>query len=98
MRVRDVVQHAYVVQSTIQWEVGVTVVRIGFATRGHTRRQHVVLYLTPYVLTAAQSTTQLALFVRVKVAVFPTVLRLLLFVNLEQTECSLRLAPLMHYI
>ena len=37
--------------------------------RYYIRRQHVVLYLTLYMLTAAQSTTQLALFVHVKVAV-----------------------------
>lgn len=32
----------------------------------HTRRQHLVLYLTLYVLTTEQSTTQSALFVLVK--------------------------------
>ena len=58
----DVVRH---VQCNPR-EIGVTVVKIGFATGGHsehTRRQHLVI-------TAAQSTTQLALFVRMKVAVF----------------------------
>ena len=37
------------VQSTIQWEIGVAVVKIGFAIGGHlkhARRQHVVLLLT----------------------------------------------------
>ena len=69
----DVVRHAHAVQSAIQQEMGVAVVKIGFATGGHsrrTRRQHVVLYLTQYLLTEAQSTAQLALFVRVNVAVF----------------------------
>ena len=57
-------------QSNIQWEIGVAVVKIGFAIGGHsehTRRQHVVLLLT---LSGAESTTQLALFVSVKVIVF----------------------------
>ena len=64
----DVVGHVHAVRSNMQEEIGVAVVKIEFATGGHsehTRRQHVVLYLTLYVLTA-----QLALFVRMKVAVF----------------------------
>ena len=56
----------------------------------HTRRQ-LVFYLTGYLLTTAQSTTQLALFVYVKVPAFHSFLRLLLSVNLEQTK---RFAPL----
>ncbi len=66
--VRDVVRHVHAVQSTIQREIGVAVVKIGFATGGHsehTRRQYVVLFLTLYVLTTAQSTTQLTLLVLV---------------------------------
>ena len=67
-RVRCVVRHVHAVQYIIQWEIGVA----GFATGGHsehTRRQHVVLLFTLYVLNEAQSTTQLALFVGVKVTV-----------------------------
>ena len=70
---RDVVRHIHAVRSNMQREIGAGVVKIRLATGGHsehTRRQHVVLYLTLYALTAAQTTTQLALFVRVKVAVF----------------------------
>jgi len=76
--VRDVVRHVHVVRSNIQRELGAGVVKIGFATGGyseHTRRQNLVLYLTLYALTATQSTTQLALFVRVKVGVFHKVNR-----------------------
>ena len=68
-----VIVHVHAVQSTIQREMGVAVAKTEFATGGrseHTRRQHVVVYLTLYVLTVAQSTAQLALFVPVKVAVF----------------------------
>ena len=38
----DVVQHVHAVQSTIQREMGVAVVNIGFATGGHL---DVVLYI-----------------------------------------------------
>ena len=47
----DVVQHVHALQSTIQRAIGVAVVKIGFATREHTRRQHVVLLLALYLLT-----------------------------------------------
>ena len=58
-----VVRHVHAVQSTIQREIGVAVVKIGLGGRSErTRRQHVVLYLTLYLLSVAQSTTQLALF------------------------------------
>ena len=69
---RVVVRHAHAVQSTIQRKTGVAVMKIGFAIGGHsehTRRQHVVLLLTLYVLSGAKNTAQLALFVSVKVAV-----------------------------
>ena len=48
-----IVRYLYAVQSTIQQEIEVTVVKTGFVIGGHsdhTRRQHVVLFLTPYVL------------------------------------------------
>ena len=91
------------VQSTIQWEIGVAVVEIEFATGGHsehTERHHVVLYLTLYASIVAQCTTQLALFIHVKVTISHKTFFLILLwsVNLEQTECSLRLATLMHWI
>ena len=44
-RVRAVVRHVHAVQTTIQQEIEIAVVNIGFATGGHsehTRRQHVV--------------------------------------------------------
>ena len=47
----------HAVQSTIQWEIGVAVVKIGFAIgrQGeHARRQHVVLLLTLYVLSGGR--------------------------------------------
>ena len=56
------------VQSTIQREIGLAVVKIGCNWRPF-RRQHVVLLLTLYVLSGAESTALLALFVSVELAV-----------------------------
>jgi len=98
---RVVVRHVQAVQSTIQREIGIAVVKIGFAIgrkSEHARRQHVVLLLTLYVLSGADSKAQLALFVSVKVAVRHSVERVFLSLNLEQTRRLLRLAPLMHCI
>ena len=74
-----VVRHVHAVQSTIQREIGATVVKIEFAIgghSGHTRRQHVVLLLTLYVLSGVKSTVLLALFVSVKVAVLHKIILL----------------------
>ena len=41
---KDVVRHVHAMQSNIQWEMGVAVVKIAFTTGGHsehTRRQHI---------------------------------------------------------
>ena len=60
-------------------------VKIGFAIGRHSehaRRQHVVLLLTLYVLSGAESGAQLALFVSMKVAVCHSVGRFFLSVNL----------------
>ena len=49
LSLRVVVRHVHAVQSTIQREIGVTVVKIEFAIGGHSehsRRQHMVLLLT----------------------------------------------------
>ena len=59
-------------------------VKIEFAVGGHSehsRRQHMMLLLTLYVLSGVESTVQLALFVSVKVAVFHSVGRFFLSVN-----------------
>ena len=57
-----------------------------------------VLLLTLYVFSGVESTVQLAPFVSVKVAVFHSVGRFSLSVNLEQIKRLFRLAPLMHCI
>ena len=67
-RVRDVVRRVHAMQSTIQQKIGVAVVKIGFATGIHSEGS-IWCYCSPYTCYLAQSTTQLALFAGVKVAV-----------------------------
>ena len=100
---RVVVRHVDAVQSTIQWEIGVTAVKIEFAIGGHserTRRGH-MMFAHPICVKWGRKYSTISAVCKCESLSFSynhSVGRCFLSVNLEQTKHLLRLAPLIHCI
>ena len=105
-RVGDVhvVRRVHAVQSTIQRKIAV--VKMGFTTGGHSDMIQSTPEGSMWCYTSVISvncgtkynTISTVCTCRCECRCFHSILRLLLSVNLEQTERSLRLGPLMHCI
>ena len=101
---RVVVRHVHAVQSTIQWETGAAVVKIGLGLgrpfRAHQKAAYGVI-AHPIRVKWDRRYSTISTVCKCESHCFSqnhSVGRFFLSVNLEQTKCLLRLIPLMHCI